>query len=107
MKKAVAKQKAGAIRYWKARKDKYEFVRKNLNKILPLSLKGWPKMTTNPDYLKWLDIVYAAKDKGLYSLKSSNCDVIANLHFKAKDIVRERKAKPGGTDKAKVPGLTG
>jgi hypothetical protein len=104
MKKSIAKNKAGSIRYWKARKDKHDFVRKNIKKILALSFAGWPRMTKNPDYLKWLDIVYSAKDKGLFSIKSANCDVIANLHFKARDIIRERKAKPRGRNTRKKEG---
>lgn len=36
-------------------------------------------MTHNADYPKWLDIVYLAKSRGLYSLKTSNCDVIMML----------------------------
>lgn len=71
--------KAGAIRYWKARRARYAFVRRRLKKISSLNTVGWPRMTNNPVYLDWLDIVYQAKEKGLYSFKTTNCDVIANL----------------------------
>jgi hypothetical protein len=47
-------------------------------------------MTLNPDYLKWLDLVYEAKGKGLYSMKTANCDVIANLRDKAQDLKNKR-----------------
>lgn len=82
--------KSGAIKRWKARKRRYDFVRQRLKKILSLSTKGWPKMTHNPDYIKWLDIVYEAKEKGLYSMKTSNCDVISNLHSKAEELNRQK-----------------
>jgi hypothetical protein len=49
-------------------------------------MQGWPRMTHNKDYLQWLDIVYEAKQKGLYSIKTSNCDVISNLHHKALEL---------------------
>jgi hypothetical protein len=87
MKRATAKQKAGAIRYWKARKRRYDFARRHLYRILALDIEGWPHMTGHPYYLTWLDLVYDAKDRGLYSLKTSNCDVIANLYYKAIDLI--------------------
>lgn len=40
-------------------------------------------MTNNPDYLKWLDIVYRAKELGIYSMKTATCDIIANMKNKA------------------------
>lgn len=85
--------KEGSVRYWKARKAKYDFVRRRLKKILALSMQGWPRMTNNQDYLKWLDIVYLAKERGLYSYKTSNCDVIANLNTKAQDLTKIRRTK--------------
>lgn len=93
MKYAVRKQKANTIRLFKARRARYEFCRRRLKRILALSIKGWPHMTKNPDYLAWLDIVYLAKDKGVYSLKTSNCDVIANLYHKALDLKRAKKPR--------------
>jgi hypothetical protein len=83
--------KQGAIKRWKARKKRYDFCSRRLKKILALSTDGWPRMTHNPDYIKWLDIVYEAKSKGLYSMKSSNCDVIANLRDKAIELKRMKK----------------
>lgn len=85
--------KAGAIRYWKARRARYDFVRRRLKKILSLNTVGWPRMTNNPVYLEWLDIVYVAKEKGIYSWKTSNCDVIANIERKAQELQAARKYK--------------
>lgn len=78
--------KESVIRHWKAKKRRYDFVRRRLKRILPLSMQGWPYMSRNRDYIKWLDIVYEAKDKGLYSLKTSTCDIIANIYEKAKQL---------------------
>lgn len=75
--------KAGAIKYWKARRARYAFVRRRLKKILSLSQKGWAAYVI-PDYIDWLDIVYLAKERGLYSYKTANSDVILNLRAKAK-----------------------
>lgn len=83
LKQQAQKQKAGAVRKWKERKRRWDFVRRNLKKISLLSTKGWPKMTNNPDYLKWLDIVYRAKELGIYSMKTATCDIIANMKNKA------------------------
>jgi hypothetical protein len=84
--KYLRRHKQRVINYHKARKRKYDFCRRRLKKILALSTAGWPRMTKNPDYLKWLDLVYEAKEKGLFSLKTSNCDVIANLSRKANEL---------------------
>lgn len=67
---------------------RYNFVRRRLKKILSLSMDGWPRMYSYPnkDYLKWLELVYECKIKGLYSPTTATCDVIANLHYKAEEI---------------------
>lgn len=92
MKRATLKQKAGAIRWWSDRRRRYDFVRQHLYQILALDIDGWPHMTGHQYYLTWLDLVYAAKDRGLYSLKTANCDVIANLYHKAIDVILEGDA---------------
>lgn len=90
IKRQLQKQRAGAIKYWKARKKRYQFVRQNLAKILKLSTKGWPRIFRNPDYLAWVDIAHKAKSKGLYSYKTALCDIAINLKAKALEI---KKAK--------------
>lgn len=92
LKQEAKKQKAGIIQAWKKRKRRWDFVRRNLKKISSLSTAGWPKMTNNPDYLKWLDIVYRAKELGIYSLNTANCDIIANMKNKAKDLQKKSYA---------------
>jgi hypothetical protein len=93
--------KSAAISRWKARKAKYDFVARRIKKILPLSMQGWPRMTLNPDYIKWLDIVYQAKERGLYSFQTSNCDVIANLRSKAIEL--KNGMKPHKSGNVKLP----
>ena len=63
-----------------------EFITNNLPKILSLSMDGWPKTKQMKDYIKWLDIIYEAKVLGIYSIGTSNCDVIANINRFAKEI---------------------
>jgi hypothetical protein len=85
--------KSGAIKMWKARKRRYDFCKRRMKKILSLSMEGWPRMAMNKDYLKWLDIVYEAKEKGLYSIKTANCDVISNIKNKAIELKQASKTK--------------
>ena len=84
--KELDKRKTSAIKRWKDRKRRYEFCRRRLKRILSLSKAGWPRMTLNPDYLKWLDLVYEAKERDLYSINTATCDVIANLYDKAHEL---------------------
>jgi hypothetical protein len=90
----LKKQKAAVIKRWHDRRRRYSFCRRHLKKILALSTKGWPGMTHNRDYLKWLDLVYLAKSRGLYSLKTSTCDIIANMQTKAKQLKETGKGWP-------------
>lgn len=46
---------------------------------------GWPRTKQMKDYIKWLDIIYEAKIKGIYAIGTSNCDVIAQLNRFAKE----------------------
>lgn len=78
-KRQIEEHKARAIKRWRDRRRRISFVDKRRDAILALSTNGWPRMTHNADYPKWLDIVYLAKSRGLYSLKTSNCDVIMML----------------------------
>ena len=89
---AAEKQKRSVIKRWKEKKKRYDFVKRRLKRILSLSMQGWPKMysSSNPDYLKWLDIVYEAKERGIYSLNTANCDVIANIHRKAVELTNKK-----------------
>lgn len=87
MRKECRVQKECVIRHWRVRQLRYDFVRLHLYTILTLDLDGWPHMTDHPNYLTWLDIVYEAKDRGLYSVKTANCDVIASLYHKAVDVI--------------------
>jgi len=70
----------------KSRKFRIDFVRKNVKKILPLSMEGWPRTKNMKDYDKWASIVFDSKIKGIYSLNTSPCDIIANLNQKAKEL---------------------
>jgi len=63
-----------------------DFIKGNIEKIMALSMDGWPKTKNMKDYVKWLDIVYDAKIKGVYSVGTANCDVIANINRFAKEI---------------------
>jgi hypothetical protein len=58
-------------------------------------MQGWPRLATscNPDYLKWLDLVYKAKAAGIYSVNTANCDVIANMQNKARELQKLKNAR--------------
>lgn len=92
-KQEAAAQKRRMLKRWKERQRRWEFCRRHAKKILSLSMQGWPKMATScsPDYLKWLDLVYKAKAAGIYSLNTSNCDVIANMKNKAEELQKLKR----------------
>lgn len=66
-------------------KRRNEFIKRNKQKILALSMDGWPRLKNMKDHNKWLEIVYDAKIKGIYGIGTSNCDVIGQLNRHAKD----------------------
>lgn len=67
------------------------FIKKNLSKILKLRMDGWPRTKFMPDCMKWMEFVYRAKLEGIYSLGTSNCDVIAQLNRFAKEIKKSKR----------------
>lgn len=74
------------IRRWDRQKKREEFIKKNLTRILSLSMQGWPRTNNMKDKRKWIELVFEAKIKGVYGLGTSNCDVIAQLERFAKEI---------------------
>lgn len=86
LKKIFDHQKQMAIKRFKARKIRDTFVKRKMKTILSLSMDGWPRIKNMKDYIKWLDLVYEAKIKGIYGFGTSNCDVIMQLHHKAKEL---------------------
>lgn len=74
------------IRRWERQKKREDFIKKNLTRILSLSMQGWPRTNNMKDKRKWIDLVFEAKIKGVYGLGTSNCDVIAQLERFAKEI---------------------
>lgn len=87
--KLLLLQRENLLKRWKQKKKRNAFIIKNLKKILPLSMDGWPKTSNMKDYPKWLDIVIQAKIKGVYGIGTSNCDVIAQLNRFAKEISKQ------------------
>lgn len=79
-------QKSKLLQRWERMKQRDAFVKKNMGKILALSTQGWPRLTQMKDKRKWIDLVIEAKILGIYSIGTSNCDVIAQLERKAKEI---------------------
>lgn len=79
------RQRRLIIRYEKIKKRNL-FIKKNLKRILPLSMDGWPRTRNMKDYRKWIDLIYEAKIAGIYSVGTSNCDVIAQLNRFAKEF---------------------
>lgn len=74
------------IRRYERQKRRESFIKKNMKEILALSMDGWPRTKNMKDYRKWLDLIYKAKISGIYSLGTSNCDVIAQLNRFAKEM---------------------
>jgi hypothetical protein len=95
LKQQAEKQRRQILKRWKERQRRWDFARCHSKQILSLSDKGWPKLATscNPDYLKWLDLVYKAKGAGIYSLNTANCDIIANLKSKAEQLQKIKVRK--------------
>lgn len=83
-------QKERMIKRDEAKKARESFVKKNLTKILSLSMDGWPRTKNMKDYIKWLDLIFDAKIKGIYGIGTSNCDVIAQLNRFAKQLKKEQ-----------------
>lgn len=79
-------QKAKLIERWERMKRRDAFVKSRATKILALSMNGWPRLKEMKDRLKWIDLVFEAKIKGIYSMGTANCDVIAQLERKAKEL---------------------
>lgn len=79
-------QKVKLIERWERMKRRDAFVKNKLPKILALSMQGWPRLNQMKDKAKWIDLVFDAKIKGIYSMGTANCDVIAQLERKAKEI---------------------
>lgn len=79
-------QKERMIKRYEAKKLRDAFIKKNLNKILSLSMDGWPRTRNMKDYIKWLDLIFDAKIKGIYSINTANCDIIAQLNRFAKEL---------------------
>ena len=79
-------QKERMIKRWEAKKRRELFVKNNMKKILSLSMDGWPRTSNMKDYMKWLDLIFDAKIKGVYSVTTANCDVIAQLNRFAKQL---------------------
>lgn len=82
-----------AVLRWERRQRRYQFVKKNAARILKLSTESWPRMARgmNPDYVKWMEIVYKVKSLGLYGLGTSPCDIIIQLKHMAEEIKRQKK----------------
>lgn len=79
-------QRERMIKRYEAKKLRESFVKKNMDKILSLSMDGWPRTSNMKDYIKWLDLIFDAKIKGVYGIGTSNCDVIAQLNRFAKQL---------------------
>ena len=79
-------QRERLIKRWEAKKIRDAFVKKNLKKILALPTDGWPRTKNMKTYIKWLDLVFDAKIKGVYSIGTANCDVIIMLSSHAKQM---------------------
>lgn len=93
LKQQAEKQRREILKRWKQRQRRWNFCRRHSKQILLLSTKGWPRLATscNPDYLKWLDLVYKAKGSGIYSINTANCDIIANMKRKALELQKTKK----------------
>lgn len=91
LRKIFDEKKKKAIERYKKGKRRDAFVKKNSEKILPLSMDGWPRTKSMKDYIKWLDLVFDAKIKGIYGFGTSNCDVIAQLNRKANELSKNNK----------------
>lgn len=79
-------QKSKLLQRWERMRERDAFVKERMNKILSLSTEGWPRLSQMKDRRKWIDLVIEAKIFGIYSIGTSNCDVIAQLERKAKEI---------------------
>lgn len=79
-------QKARLLERYERQKKRDAFVKKNLKRIKTLRMDGWPRTMKMKDRLKWIDIAYEAKIAGVYSIGTANCDVIANLNRRAKQL---------------------
>lgn len=86
LRKIFDEKKKKAIERYRKGKRRDAFVKRHSAKILPLSMDGWPRTKNMKDYIKWLDLVYEAKIKGIYGFGTSNCDVIIQLNRKAKEL---------------------
>lgn len=82
----LERQKANLIKRWEAKKKREAFCKSRLKEILSLSMVGWPRLNSMKDKMKWIDLVFEAKIKGIYSIGTANCDVIALLERTAKQI---------------------
>lgn len=87
--KLLLLQRENLLKRWLRKKKRNAFIKKRLNKILPLSMDGWPKTSNMKDYPKWIDIVIEAKIKGVYGIGTSNCDVIANINRFANELSKQ------------------
>lgn len=79
-------QKAKLLERWERMKRRDAFVKRRLSKILSLSMQGWPRLNQMKDKKQWIDIVFEAKIEGVYGMGTANCDVIALLESKAKEL---------------------
>lgn len=79
-------QKARLIKRFEAKQRRDVFIKKNLDKILSLPMDGWPRTKNMKSYIKWLDLIFDAKIKGIYGVGTANCDVIAQLNRHAKEM---------------------
>ena len=86
LRKIFDEQKAKAIKRFKQRKKRDAFVKRRIKTIMSLSMDGWPRTKNMKDYPKWLDLVFEAKIKQVYGFGTSTCDVIMQLHSKAKEL---------------------
>jgi hypothetical protein len=84
-------QKAKLLKRWDMMKKRDAFVKKRIKKILSLSMQGWPKLKEMKDRAGWIDIVFEAKIVGIYGMGTANCDVIALLESKAKELSKTTK----------------
>lgn len=79
-------QKMRLLQRYERQKKRDAFVKKNIKRIKSLRMDGWPRTMQMKDRIKWIDLVYEAKIVGVYSIGTANCDVIANLERRAKEL---------------------
>lgn len=86
-------QKQLLIERWERQSRRDKFIKRNIKKITSLKMDGWPRLREMKDRLKWLDLVFSAKIEGVYSIGTSNCDVIAQLSRFAKEMTQHKNSK--------------